>query len=371
MKEKSEKEYTVRHLVVIRQQLVDRLWFSIFLIALVGAPLSVSRFIHTGWLNIYNFHILLAIVCVLMYFKRKNISYRVKTIVLLGLFFAVGAAGLFIFGLLGAGIWWLVVLSFILSTLYSLRAGIILAGFNVLLIGVAGYLFLNGIIRLPISANEYVNSISSWLSFLTAAFIMPLLVFQSVAIFQSSTDNLLLQIEDQRKQIKKLAMYDQLTGLLLLNMASERLEHGILRAKRSGKKLALLFIDIDGFKEINDTHGHEAGDCVLIEIANRFSNLKREEDSTARIGGDEFVIVMENISDAKEAAVIAQRYLLEIAVPIKYLGEELNVTGSIGIAIYPDHALEGATLRKAADHAMYTVKKDNRNGYAFANEVQI
>ncbi|MBL8523699.1 MAG: GGDEF domain-containing protein, partial [Betaproteobacteria bacterium] len=130
-------------------------------------------------------------------------------------------------------------------------------------------------------------------------------------------------------------------------------------------------IDLDGFKTVNDTHGHEAGDHVLKVVAARLGSAMRESDTAARIGGDEFILILGDIAHAEEVAGIATRLLAEVARPIPYENQELRVGCSIGIALYPDHAADATALRKAADGAMYAVKRAGKCGFQLAsNHVQ-
>ena len=132
------------------------------------------------------------------------------------------------------------------------------------------------------------------------------------------------------------------------------------------RKRRLLFIDLDGFKLINDTYGHAAGDIVLVEVARRIKAVHRDLDSAARIGGDEFVVILESLDHDSEALMVAQRIIKELAKPISYNDIHLSISASVGCALYPDHAHDLQNLRKAADAAMYSVKRSGRNGVAFA-----
>jgi diguanylate cyclase (GGDEF)-like protein len=137
-------------------------------------------------------------------------------------------------------------------------------------------------------------------------------------------------------------------------------------APQSSKKVALLFFDIDGFKAVNDEYGHDAGDLILIKIAERILPLISENDTAARIGGDEIVVVLSEITNKESARVIAQTLIDEVAKPYSYLDQNIYITASVGISLFPDNATNAKMLRKKADAAMYTVKKADKNGIAFA-----
>lgn len=169
------------------------------------------------------------------------------------------------------------------------------------------------------------------------------------------------------EQIKHLASHDSLTGIPNTRVAIDRIQIAIKQANRNDTMVAVLFLDLDGFKIINDSFGHEAGDCVLKEVANRLVSCLREVDTVARIGGDEFLIVLSGIKVSDCAAKVADKVIKEVSRPISFKGEDLNVGTSIGVALYPTNGDEADFLVKVADHAMYAAKKSGKNRYFFAN----
>jgi diguanylate cyclase (GGDEF)-like protein/PAS domain S-box-containing protein len=167
------------------------------------------------------------------------------------------------------------------------------------------------------------------------------------------------------ENIKRLARYDPLTGLANRTSLFEHVEQSIARARRHARPFALLFIDLDRFKDVNDAFGHGTGDEVLRTMARRVGLAIRAGDTAARIGGDEFVVLAEELSSAAVVADFAQRLLEALAEPIVLQGKEFRVGASIGIAISPADGEDAATLLKKADMAMYRAKEAGRNGYAF------
>ncbi|WP_050740486.1 bifunctional diguanylate cyclase/phosphodiesterase [Acetobacterium bakii] len=169
-------------------------------------------------------------------------------------------------------------------------------------------------------------------------------------------------------QLEKMAYYDSLTGLANRALFYEHFQETILRANRYNYKAAILYIDLDGFKLVNDTFGHANGDLLLVEIGNRIKHRIRKSDLVSRLGSDEYMVVLERIKDKKSVLKIANDLLLEIAKDFIISGETISVSGSIGIAIFPD---DGDTLEKIlikADSAMYASKSNGKNAYAFAKE---
>jgi diguanylate cyclase (GGDEF)-like protein len=353
-------------LLKIQHALVDRIWQGMVVVALLGAPISASRSIFTGWITLYTLHVSVALVVVAVYWFRARISFGVKSALMLLIFWAIGLAGVFTLGILGAAYWWLVLSSLLVSTLYSIRAGVICATVVTAILAVAGAGFISGVLVVPVDANSYIVSVPVWATLLLATIVTPFIVFLAIAAYQRTTLDLLDEVHRQRDLIQQLATHDQLTGLPLLALAADRLQIALHAARRSGKKVALLFIDLDGFKGVNDSLGHDAGDHVLKEVAVRLLSAMRVEDTAARVGGDEFIAILGTLTDGQLAAQIAERAIAAISAPIRYKGNPISVGASIGIGLFPDHADDAETLRRAADVAMYSVKVGGKNRFAFA-----
>ena len=176
-------------------------------------------------------------------------------------------------------------------------------------------------------------------------------------------------MRDVERQLHQLARIDTLTQLSNRRLFDEKLAEALARARRHGKTLALLFMDIDHFKPINDTYGHAVGDAVLVEFAARLKACQRETDTVARQGGDEFVILIEALGDASEATCVAERIHARLQVPMSIEGHELVVTSSIGIALVDDADDSPAAVMAKADAALYSAKRAGRNCYAVAGKV--
>jgi diguanylate cyclase (GGDEF)-like protein len=173
---------------------------------------------------------------------------------------------------------------------------------------------------------------------------------------------------EHAKRVEYLAYHDGLTGLPNRSMFSKLLSRSLSEAHRYGRRLGVVFLDLDRFKQINDTLGHEAGDQLLQEVAKRLKLCVRESDTVARLGGDEFVVLLPELDDLKHAAVIAEKILAAIAKPFTLIGDEFRVTASIGISAYPIDGLDEQTLTKNADVAMYQAKSEGRNNFQFYSE---
>lgn len=158
-----------------------------------------------------------------------------------------------------------------------------------------------------------------------------------------------------------LAHYDALTGLPNRTLLSDRLQQAITSAKREKSHMALMFIDLDKFKPVNDTLGHHIGDLMLKEVAQRMLECLRESDSAARIGGDEFVVLLPLIDAASDAVAVAEKIRHALNQPFELAGHRLNISSSIGVAVYPEHGGDEKSLLKNADTAMYFAKEAGRN----------
>ena len=169
----------------------------------------------------------------------------------------------------------------------------------------------------------------------------------------------------QEERIRHQAYHDSLTGLPNRARFGEQLEEALRRAKRNGTPLGLLFLDLDLFKRVNDSLGHDAGDALLRLAAERIRRAVREADLLFRMAGDEFIVLLEDVRGPEEAAMVAGRVLEGVAEPLQVGEHQLAITASIGIALYPDDETVGERLIKAADTAMYRAKELGRNRYAF------
>jgi len=177
-----------------------------------------------------------------------------------------------------------------------------------------------------------------------------------------------VRIEDLSRtnvELDRLATHDSLTGLPNRLMFSQLLNHSIQSARHHKRRIAVLFVDLDRFKIINDTLGHDAGDQLLKEIAIKFKQSLRAADVVSRLGGDEFIILIEEMNELGQAAIVAKKILANAIKPIVLQGEECRVTASIGISAYPKDGEDEQSLIKNADIAMYSTKEEGKNNYQF------
>ncbi|MGA9073445.1 MAG: PAS domain S-box protein, partial [Candidatus Sulfotelmatobacter sp.] len=181
--------------------------------------------------------------------------------------------------------------------------------------------------------------------------------------FRDITDRKLAE-----ERVQFLAYYDALTGLPNRTLLQDRLAKALAGARRRKDKVAILFLDLDRFKDINDSLGHSVGDLLLQEVAERLKTWAREQDTVARVGGDEFLIVLTGLKDVADAAVATERIVNLMTAGFVVRGDPVNVSCSIGVSIFPEHSADCETLIKNADAAMYSAKENGRNRFQFFTE---
>ncbi|WP_328987582.1 bifunctional diguanylate cyclase/phosphodiesterase [Thiorhodovibrio winogradskyi] len=174
-------------------------------------------------------------------------------------------------------------------------------------------------------------------------------------------------IKRHEAELERIAHYDSLTGLPNRVLLNDRLQQAIAKAQREQMLLAVCFLDVDGFKPVNDNHGHGVGDCLLIKLADRFRAVVRANDTVARLGGDEFIILLADLADQDGCIQILQRILAMVSEPFLIDSNQLVVTASIGVTLFPLHATDTDTLLRQADQAMYKAKQLGKNTFFFYN----
>jgi len=182
----------------------------------------------------------------------------------------------------------------------------------------------------------------------------------AVVVFEDVTER-----EQAEARAQFLATHDELTGLTNRLVFGQTVSDAVKVGRRYGQQFAVMFVDVDRFKIINDTLGHVAGDSLLIEVANRLKQCVRESDAVARVGGDEFIILLRDVSDARQVTTVARKILSTVVKPLTIHGQECRVTASIGISLFPSDALDEESLTRNADAAMYAAKHEGRNDFRF------
>jgi diguanylate cyclase (GGDEF)-like protein len=175
------------------------------------------------------------------------------------------------------------------------------------------------------------------------------------------------QAREHAKLLESMALEDPLTGLANRRLLPERVWMAIAHARRNRSAMAVVYLDLDGFKEVNDTLGHAAGDVLLKNVAERLLGAVREEDTVARLGGDEFMIALWHVNGAEDTGMVAAKLIEMVAEPYDIDGHNVTITISAGASIYPDHGEDADALMKSADVALYEAKRSGKNTYRIAN----
>ncbi|MHB1330969.1 MAG: response regulator [Sulfuriferula sp.] len=179
------------------------------------------------------------------------------------------------------------------------------------------------------------------------------------------------QLEDYSRALESLALHDPLTGLPNRRLLMDRLSLAIAHAHRNQSTMAVMYLDLDGFKLINDTLGHDAGDTLLQMVADRLVATVRQEDTVSRLGGDEFVIGLAELNHADGVVNLVSKVIEAVAQPYSIQGRNVHMTASVGVGIYPAHGEQVETLMKSADIALYEAKRAGKNAYRIAAHVDL
>jgi len=176
---------------------------------------------------------------------------------------------------------------------------------------------------------------------------------------------------DHARMLESLALNDPLTGLANRRLLAERMSMAIAHARRNKNAMAVVYLDLDGFKQINDTLGHGAGDILLKMVAGRLVAMVREVDTVARVGGDEFILALWHVSGTDNAAKVAAKVIEAVSQPYAIEGHTVSITTSAGVAVYPVHGKDAETLMKSADLALYEAKHAGKNAFRMAERADV
>jgi diguanylate cyclase (GGDEF)-like protein len=350
----------------VTSHLVPKL-LNVMVILVVGTlPLSLLKIPAIGFRDSMAIHAAVCVFTVAIFLFRRFLSYSFIGNAILATLVIASVATLADNGLTGNGLMLFSVASFVMVSLHGVRQLMILAAAYLVFSSIIAFAFINGYLVMPMSANTMHQSPSVWISTIFFTAVATTMFALAVNSVKDSLLRLNNRIEKQKEEITRLANQDSLTGLPSLRVANENLRIAIALAKRNDYQVGVLMIDLDDFKDVNDSHGHEAGDYVLKTIAERLPEILRTSDTACRIGGDEFLVILSRVVTVKETELVCQRVIDAISTPIKYGATQLRVGASVGCAFYPNHGETVAELRRAADLVMYDAKQMGKNNYVFA-----
>ncbi|MBZ0111429.1 MAG: GGDEF domain-containing protein [Thermoanaerobaculia bacterium] len=341
---------------------VNRLLAGMMLLALFGVPLSLSRAFLTGWQPAHWVHVASFVALLGLMVLRQRLSAAAKAWWILAITLSVTVIGMTTYGLLGNGLIWGLFSLFIAMSFFEARV----VGFAVLVIslatGVSCYLFVFAGRRFPGDAGSYLGSLASWGTAVFGGAIFGALIVYVVSLRRRELGSLLILLKRKNREIAQVADHDDLTGLPVFRVFLRAVQSSIEQARREEREIATLFIDLDGFKEVNDAFGHATGDEVLSNVASEIVEAVRTSDVVSRMGGDEFVVLV-NSAQPVDLEHLAQRLLESIGRVRRYGGQSIIVGASIGVAKFRGEGETAEELIGRADQAMYRAK--NAGGNAF------
>ena len=364
-----------------RHRIVDRIWRGAGGLAVLELPIIAWRVSDVGWHPQIGVHLAISLIAISIALLRQRLPHTLKAAGLVAAPFIVGTAGVGLMGMYGIGYFWIALTMAAVSMLFSARIGVPVALLAAAVPIASGWGFVSGHLAPPFDLNAHAVNRSAWLNFLTVTSIVPFVMLLSIRSVKNSIFELLVRVHSQRDQIAEqrdlldqqrhqqeaLATHDPLTGLPTRLLATDRLQMALDNAERAGHRVGLLFIDLDGFKAVNDAYGHEVGDLMLQEIALRLKAALRTGDTVARVGGDEFLVILHCLTDDSDAATeVARALIVEVSREIELGGHRVAAGASIGIALFPEHARDIPVLRRLADAAMYQAKRSGKNRYCVA-----
>lgn len=359
----------VKQYDVLQDRFVEQVWRATALfcaVLLISVPLRAYN-LGSGWTWVNLFFVVVPIATLIAFKFRRRFNPEIRTYLPLALQLVGGMTGVLGVGLMGASVTFLVISNVAVAMLLSRRQVLLVFGVTVAVMLVSAAGFITGWIALPYDPHVFPTSISSWTHSVMTVTIMAFVLIRGITDYRQSLQTMTRQlieqnerIIEQNRKIEYQATHDELTGLPKRRLMQERLSVEISRARREDRRVAVLFIDLDGFKLANDTHGHDAGDHLLRIIGQRLSESIRAEDLAARLGGDEFVVVACGLDQVEETQTIAQKLRDVVSKPIPYNTKSIQVGASIGTALFPDDAQDPATLIALADKAMYAAKREGR-----------
>lgn len=319
---------------------------------------------------------------------RRSLDPTARGQVLIALTYMTGVVALARGGLVGDGRLYLIALPILATTLINAQVGIYAAGLSIFTYAIFGYLAHTGVLSQWLIIQDNSQDGAYWfyngmtlgaLTFMTVFLVVKFFNFQmrtlkSVQKIAQALANANQQLEQKvqertaeltnaNQHLQFLATHDNLTGLPNRFLFFDRLDQAIRKNRRQKHRFALLFIDLDDFKKVNDSYGHVTGDKVLQKVAEFLEHTVRDSDTVARLAGDEFTVILDNVRSKANVQAIVKKIINAVSQPIETEQATIVITMSIGISLYPDHGEDAELLLRKADAAMYQVKDGDKNGY--------
>jgi diguanylate cyclase (GGDEF)-like protein len=345
----------------IRQTLLDDVWRAgtVFApIIMIGAALRDFHFHGLSWSTVVTS--ILCVGYVVVFLWRWRLAPDLRAYFPVVFLFVIGVLSTFRNGLQANGLPLLIVVNALVALLFSRRLTLLTFVVTLVVVAAAAVIYITHVLP-PRLQPDYATNPQVWILAGATVFGACWVMLRGVAPYRESLQILTERISAQRDAIAALANQDPLTGLPSAGLARDRLDMACRAAARAGERVAVLFIDLDDFKAVNDGFGHLAGDHVLRTVASRLAQSLRKADTAARRGGDELLVVLGGAVTEDAALEVAAKLVATIGQPILFEGAALRVGASIGIAMFPDDGETPEGLMARADAAMYQAKKAGGN----------
>ncbi len=349
----------------ISRRFFESIMYLVFLMIIIVLPVSLWRVRYTGFLPAHFLQILLGVIFSVLFFLRKRVPLTVLKISTTLLFFLLSVIGFWQWGLLGGGVYFMMGTLYMISATQGMKFSLISA-FGLLLTGILfASLWIRGVLQFPIDVEVYLKQPQSWATTLMASISVSALFFVATTQLLRRLTLLSQQVAEQNERLEQMANYDILTGLPTLRFMEDRVFTALRQAEDSHHSIGLMFLDLDNFKQVNDSYGHDAGDKVLRITSERILSLLSDADTVSRLGGDEFLILLGHMENPEtEISEIAGRLLERVSEAIVYGENHICITVSIGCSYFPEHGNTLNALRKRSDELMYRVKRSGKNGFS-------
>jgi diguanylate cyclase (GGDEF)-like protein len=342
-----------------KRSIASKLMLGLSILFSIGLPLSLIRWFEIGFQPVFVFHIVITIVVLACNFRSNKSNYKLDLVVIISVISGMIIVGMLSFGLQSGVITFATFASFLVAVLWGIRPAVWFSAFWCVFVLCLGWLFINGMIEYSVKPEIYSATFGSWIIVAVGSSLSITLILILTSQGFKELSKQLKIIAAQQQEIEYLANHDSLTGYYSARLAMPMLKNALSTAKRSVQKVAVVFIDLNEFKQVNDNLGHEIGDEVLTAIAKLFKEEIRDIDIAVRIGGDEFLFILPNIRSPSEALEVVKRLTTRLSSFTSISGHDLSVGASAGIAIYPDDSQSSSKLRSFADKAMYSAKQDD------------
>lgn len=345
---------------------IDKILIFLTICAVPATIASIARISMAGLRFSMILHILITLGLITSTLYRHKLTTEFKMNFILVITSLVAIAGVYNWGLLGNGMLWSILSIIFITLFYGIKIGVYASLVFFVYVSVIGFLYIEGVLEPSVEPMAYITSVSGWLTAVLGSLVPLTSSVLIIGTLYIAAKQALTQLNQQRVEITILAEQDVLTGIYNSRVFHSLLEKSIERSKRHGGWVYLINIDLDKFKNINDNYGHHAGDEVLKFTAKQLIEVTRDEDTICRVGGDEFLILIESPTrySKEKLNLIVDRIKEAINMPFKYDDTTIKISGSIGYAEYNSKAtphLKGKEdILKLADREMYKDKQNLR-----------